>query len=411
MAGFGTIMSPNRRPEAHVSVRTLSRLGVIVATVAAVGAVAIPSAYAETVVIENNNAAAVVAGGELKAIATLGSGLDLPSTLVIKLHAGANCTGQVMGQSKTFGAADDASDTGNEIKSGGGTFSMRVQNVNAGTYSWSATLDEADEAAETDCSPSVVVGKVTPTMTLVTTNAAAGGTVKNTATLNGRIKPDSNTMGRTITFGLYAPGDTNCSGTPVDTSTHTVGINTNSYVSDNMTVPTAGTYRWKVVYSGDSNNNAVTANCGVAISVVTSGGTPPPPAGIPTCDGRPATFVGTNRAETIIGSNGDDVIVARGGSDIVNGRGGNDVICGGAGNDILRGGAGNDVIRGGDGRDELQGGGGNDRLYGDSGRDKIGGGPGNDRLYGGGGNDTLDGGSGTDSANGGPGVDVGRNLP
>lgn len=392
-------------------VRTLSRLGVIVATVAAVGAVAIPSAYAETVAIENNNSGAVVAGGELKAVATLGGSLELPATLVIKLHAGADCTGQVIGQSKTFGAADDATDEGNEIKSGGGTFSMRVQNVSSGTYSWSAVLDEADEPAQTDCSPGVVVGKVTPTMTLVTTNAAAGGTVKNTATLNGRVRPDSNTMGRTITFGLYAPGDTNCSGNPVGTSTRTVGIDTNSYVSDALTVPKAGTYRWKVVYSGDRNNNSVTANCGVAVSVVTSGGTPPPPVGTPTCDGRPATFVGTSRAETIIGSNGDDVIVARGGSDIVNGRGGNDVICGGAGNDILRGGAGNDVIRGGDGRDELRGGGGNDRLYGDRGPDRLFGGPGNDRLLGGGGNDSLDGGSGTDSANGGPGTDVGRNLP
>lgn len=395
-----------------MSVRTLSRLGVTVATVAAVGAVAIPSAYAETVTIENNNPAAVMAGGQIKATTTLGSGLEIPSTLQIKLHTGANCTGQVMGASKVFGAADDNTDDGNEIKTGGGTFNFAVGNVNAGTYSWSATLDEADEAAQTACSPSVAVGKVTPTLTLAPTNATAGGTVKNTATLSGRVKPDNNTMGRTITFGLYAPGDTNCSGNPVDTSTHPVGVSTNSYSSKNIKVPTAGTYRWKVVYTGDSNNNPVTVNCGVAASVVTAGGNPPPPpAGTPTCDGRPATFIGTSRAETIIGSNGDDVIVTRGGSDIVNGRGGDDVICGGTGNDILRGGTGNDVIRGGDGRDELQGGVGNDRLHGDSGADRIVGGPGNDRLLGGGGNDTLDGGKGTDTADGGPGTDVGRSIP
>ena len=59
-----------------------------------------------------------------------------------------------------------------------------------------------------------------------------------------------------------------------------------------------------------------------------------------TCDGIPATHVGTDNHNVIIGSNGDDVIVGFDGPDQIFGRRGNDLICGDAGNDIRLGGAG-----------------------------------------------------------------------
>lgn len=71
----------------------------------------------------------------------------------------------------------------------------------------------------------------------------------------------------------------------------------------------------------------------------------------PRCDGRPATMVGTARADVLRGTSGPDVIVARAGDDIVKGLGGDDVICGG------------------DGADRIQGGGGDDRVFGQ--RDAI----------------------------------------
>ena len=44
----------------------------------------------------------------------------------------------------------------------------------------------------------------------------------------------------------------------------------------------------------------------------------------PTCDGKPATIVGTAGPDVLHGTSGSDVVVALGGSDIVEGRGGDD---------------------------------------------------------------------------------------
>jgi Ca2+-binding RTX toxin-like protein len=142
------------------------------------------------------------------------------------------------------------------------------------------------------------------------------------------------------------------------------------------------------------------------------------------CFGKPATIVGTGRANTIYGTTGDDIIYAGGGADIVLGEpldandepigAGNDLICGGPGSDsVLTGLNGDDRINGGDGDDNvggssefgsdvLQGNAGNDFVrdaYYDSGHNIFRGGAGNDTLvggdhssstmYGGDGNDKL----------------------
>ena len=103
----------------------------------------------------------------------------------------------------------------------------------------------------------------------------------------------------------------------------------------------------------------------------------------PSCDGRPATIVGTNASEDIQGTNGRDVIVAKGGDDHIDGRAGSDIICGGEGVDLIRGGLGNDRIFGGGDGDAILGGGGRDRIFGHEGADTISGGPGNDIIDGG----------------------------
>mgnify|MGYP001827863352 FL=1 len=135
----------------------------------------------------------------------------------------------------------------------------------------------------------------------------------------------------------------------------------------------------------------------------------------PTCDGRPATIVGTAKGEVIRGTPGRDVIVAGGGNDIVYGLGGRDMICGGPGNDTIYGGPGLDVLRGESGRDVISGGAGNDWLKGDAGADRllgargwdnVIGGPGPDTLYGGPGPDTLAGFDGNDRLFGGAGPDM-----
>lgn len=66
-----------------------------------------------------------------------------------------------------------------------------------------------------------------------------------------------------------------------------------------------------------------------------------------TCEGRPATVLGTPEDDALTGTNGDDVIVGLGGDGSIWGLLGNDVICGDEGTDRLSGAAGDDRILGG----------------------------------------------------------------
>jgi streptogramin lyase len=122
------------------------------------------------------------------------------------------------------------------------------------------------------------------------------------------------------------------------------------------------------------------------------------PASGPTCQGIPATIVGTDGHDFLTGTSGDDVIVGLNGNDIIRGKGGNDLICGDAGEDWLIGGSGQDKVYGGDGWDTLLGNAGDDELYGESGTDWLDGGLGADWLDGGLNDDVCHGGAHTDTA-------------
>ena len=134
-----------------------------------------------------------------------------------------------------------------------------------------------------------------------------------------------------------------------------------------------------------------------------------------TCQGEPATIVGTTGDDRLVGTDGDDVIVALGGDDVISGRQGNDLICAGWGADTITGGTGDDRIfagpgsdhvTGGDGDDHLAGGPGRDTLIGNVGADTLAGGQRADSLQGGLGEDTLKGGAGPDRLVGGEGADA-----
>lgn len=113
----------------------------------------------------------------------------------------------------------------------------------------------------------------------------------------------------------------------------------------------------------------------IAVAVLSLGTTwlaAPAPAGQPvppTCDGRPATIVGTPARDVLHGTAGPDVIVGLGGNDWIRGLAGDDLICGGAGKDHLRAGPGADLVRGGSGLDFEHGGPGTDHLVGGAGDD------------------------------------------
>jgi len=118
--------------------------------------------------------------------------------------------------------------------------------------------------------------------------------------------------------------------------------------------------------------------------------------GFTTCEGAPATMVGTAAGERIVGTGADDVIVGGGGGDVILGKSGNDILCSATGGDRLFGGPGNDLVFGSTGDDRLYGSGGVDILFGDGGSDRLYGGSNEDTLYGGTNDDKLYGGSGDD---------------
>lgn len=66
-----------------------------------------------------------------------------------------------------------------------------------------------------------------------------------------------------------------------------------------------------------------------------------------TCEGRPATHIGTTGNDVLQGTNGDDVMVGLDGDDQLYGFQGNDVICGDGGSDDLHGDEGDDRLFGG----------------------------------------------------------------
>lgn len=91
----------------------------------------------------------------------------------------------------------------------------------------------------------------------------------------------------------------------------------------------------------------------------------------PTCEGLPATVVGTDRSDRLEGTAGPDVIVAKGGNDVIRSYGGDDVICGGAGSDRIQTGDGDDVAIGGPGNDWVTSAVGAERVVGGDGDDTV----------------------------------------
>lgn len=113
------------------------------------------------------------------------------------------------------------------------------------------------------------------------------------------------------------------------------------------------------------------AAAALALSGVALTGAPVAAGAVPTCNGKPATIVGTSGDDEIEGTAGPDVVVAGAGRDTFYDLGGDDTICGGPGDDELDGGAGNDWVSGGPGNDHLTAQYGTDRLLGDDGDDNL----------------------------------------
>jgi len=117
-----------------------------------------------------------------------------------------------------------------------------------------------------------VAGALAKTQPVLTTTAfpaaSAGNHISDTATLSGATADATGT----ITFSLYGPDDTQCTGTAAAAGTRTVSGGNTFYDSDVMSPTAPGVYRWVATYSGDANNNGAVAPCNApgGTSVITT---------------------------------------------------------------------------------------------------------------------------------------------
>jgi hypothetical protein len=136
-----------------------------------------------------------------------------------------------------------------------------------GNFYWQAVYsgDANNEAATSACTSELLV--VTPKHPSMTT--APNLLPNDDATIAGATA----TAGGTITFDLFDPtAGATCSGTPVFTQTVTVnGDGTYSTTNTTFIASALGTWRWRVGYSGDTNNAATTSACGVESFTIANG--------------------------------------------------------------------------------------------------------------------------------------------
>ncbi|MEU4770397.1 hypothetical protein AB0H12_45095 [Actinosynnema sp. NPDC023794] len=95
---------------------------------------------------------------------------------------------------------------------------------------------------------------------------------------------------------------------------------------------------WKeIAVRSTSDRSSVGSVAALAVMAAWSVTAVPTAHATPSCDGLPATIVGSADGDSLTGTNGDDVIVGLGGDDTIIGLAGNDRVCAGDGDDTVYG--------------------------------------------------------------------------
>jgi hypothetical protein len=127
----------------------------------------------------------------------------------------------------------------------------------AGDFFWQAVYsgDANNNGASSACtSEHMIVNKNQPSASTAQTLLPNDSFTLSGATLNAT---------GSITFNLYAPGDTTCSGAPALTQTvNVLGNGTYATTNNSFFASAEGTWRWQSSYSGDANNGSVSSPCG-----------------------------------------------------------------------------------------------------------------------------------------------------
>ena len=190
-----------------------------------------------------------VSSGLLYDSAVLGNGQNPTGALTFRLY----------GPSDPTCAGTPVFTTATKVTGNGYYESARYDPTVAGTYRWISVYGgDANNApsAPTRCndpSGQAIVGKRQPKLTAAPSTALPNSA--DTAVLANGMLPTG-----TLTFRLYGPDNTTCTGSPMFTSTKLV-LGNGSYTSDPKTPTVPGRYRWLVSYSGDLSNVAQVTTC------------------------------------------------------------------------------------------------------------------------------------------------------
>ena len=118
---------------------------------------------------------------------------------------------------------------------------------------------------------------------IASSDISLGGQLTDQVTVTGLVNP---VPGATVTFRLYPPSASTCTGTPEFTSTKPVTLSgtTATATSDAFTPTVSGVHHWVATYDGDANNLPRSGACGEAsqtrtVSAATTSPPPVPPAG------------------------------------------------------------------------------------------------------------------------------------
>ena len=182
---------------------------------------------------------------------TVGGGFQPGGTVTFSLYSNSACTGTPF-----YTTAPPIAVTGN----GDDTTANTTPANAAGTWYWTASYsgDPNNNPASSACgAETVVVAKASPTLSTTPSPGGTAGSVvlNDTGTVGGGFQP-----GGSITFNLYGPTDTICSGAPVYTTTPPITVSGDGQYTTTNTgqADTSGTWHWTATYNGDANNNPIT---------------------------------------------------------------------------------------------------------------------------------------------------------
>src|SRR5437867_2445531 len=209
--------------------------------------------------LTTNATTPVTIGSPISDTATIsGATSDAGGTITFHLFSDATCATEVStGLSPVTVNGNGNYNSGNFTPTAVGTYYWTaVYSGDAKNLSASTSCGDANESSIVNKAPSSIsTAQQLRPQDSATISATAGGTPTGS-----------------VTFKLFPPGDTTCSGSAVYTETVTLAGGSASTTNSTFSVSSAAvasTYRWLVTYSGDAKHEGTTSACGTEAFTLT----------------------------------------------------------------------------------------------------------------------------------------------